>query len=404
MAQPLSGILVLDFTTLLPGPLATLMLAEAGAEVIKIERPGGEDMRRFEPRWGGQAAAFAMLNRGKRSLELDLKNADDRARLRPLIKRADVLVEQFRPGVMARLGLGYASLKKINPRLVYCSITGYGQKGPRAQEAGHDLNYIGNTGLLSLQPGAHDRPNLPPALIADIGGGTFPAVINILLGLRKRDATGEGCSIDVAMADAMFTFAAPALAVMQAMKTPPKAGGERLTGGSARYQLYPTKDGKLVACASLEQKFWLAFASAIGLAAEFIDDRRNVAATKGAAGMIIARRTAAEWQPILADADCCATIVTPLDEALRDPHFTGRGLFKQIVANEKGDAMSALPVPIDPAFRERPKRKTAPKLGADNARLLEPARAPRLASAAAGKRRASRPRASRHAAAARSGR
>jgi alpha-methylacyl-CoA racemase len=141
--QPLSGILVLDFTTLLPGPLATLMLAEAGAEVIKIERPGGEDMRHYEPRFDSESAMFTLLNRGKTSLVLDLKNDADRRKLEPLLARADVLVEQFRPGVMARLGLGFDAVAAINPKLVYCSITGYGQSGPRADEAGHDLNYLG---------------------------------------------------------------------------------------------------------------------------------------------------------------------------------------------------------------------------------------------------------------------
>ena len=208
--QPLADVLVLDFTTLLPGPLATLMLADAGAQVIKIERPGGEDMRRYEPRFDGESAMFAMLNRGKKSLVLDLKDKSDRARLMPLVKRADVLVEQFRPGVMARLGLGSKALRKVNPRLIYCSITGYGQTGPRAAEAGHDINYIGNTGLLALQPGPLDRPNVPPALIADIGGGTLPAVMNILLALRQRDRTGKGATIDIAMSDAMFTFASHA--------------------------------------------------------------------------------------------------------------------------------------------------------------------------------------------------
>ena len=190
--QPLSGVLVLDFTTLLPGPLATLMLAEAGAEVIKIERPGGEDMRHYEPRFDGESAMFAQLNRGKKSLVLDLKRPTDRDKLMPLLKRADVLVEQFRPGVMARFGLGYDAVKAINGKLVYCSITGYGQTGPRAGEAGHDLNYIGSTGLLALNPGPMDRPVVPPALIADISGGTLPAVLNILLALRQRDLRRAG--------------------------------------------------------------------------------------------------------------------------------------------------------------------------------------------------------------------
>src|SRR5271169_3428865 len=185
--QPLSGLLVLDFTTLLPGPLASLMLAEAGAEVIKIERPGGEDMRRFPPIVDGESSVFAMLNRGKEVLTLDLKAESERAKLVPLIKRADILIEQFRPGVMVRLGLGYDDVRKINPKLIYCSISGYGQSGPRVEEAGHDINYIGNTGVLDQQPGPAGAPVVPPMLVADIAGGSFPAVINILLALRARD-------------------------------------------------------------------------------------------------------------------------------------------------------------------------------------------------------------------------
>lgn len=363
MTQPLAGILVLDFTTLLPGPLATLLLAEAGAEVIKVERPGGEDMRHYEPRFDGESAMFAQLNRGKKSLVLDLKSEADRQQLTPLLQRADVLVEQFRPGVMARLGLGYEAVRAINPRLVYCSITGYGQSGPRADEAGHDLNYVGMTGLLALQPGPPGKPSVPPALIADIGGGTLPAVINILLGLRQRDATGQGSCIDIAMADAMFTFAGHALAQGSATGKFPGAGAARLTGGSPRYQLYPTRDGKLVACAALEQKFWITFTAAIGLAPEFIDDRRDPAQSIAAVAAVIAGKTADEWRPVLAEADCCVTIMATLEDALRDPHFVERGLFAHKVAGPTGATMPALPVPIDPAFRSSPDVvKAMPKL------------------------------------------
>jgi crotonobetainyl-CoA:carnitine CoA-transferase CaiB-like acyl-CoA transferase len=398
--QPLSDILVLDFTTLLPGPLATLMLAEAGAQVIKVERPGGEDMRRYEPRFDGESAMFAMLNRGKRSLVLDLKDERDRARLMPLVKRADVLVEQFRPGVMGRLGLGAKALRRINPRLIYCSITGYGQAGPRAGEAGHDINYIGHTGLLALQPGPPDRPNVPPALIADIGGGTLPAVMNILLALRRRDRTGKGAFIDIAMADAMFTFAAHPLAVGHMTGTFPGAGGARLTGGSPRYQLYPARDGKLIACGALEQKFWLAFTQAIGLAPEFVDDRRDPAATIKAVAAIIATRSGDQWRPVLAKADCCVTVVATLEEALRDPHFVARGLFEHRVSGPSGATMPALPVPIDPALRVRGKTRPLPVLGADD-RL---ATAPRRASGAAARAKGRRPRARRRAAKGRSDR
>ncbi|MFL5091804.1 MAG: CaiB/BaiF CoA transferase family protein [Xanthobacteraceae bacterium] len=363
--QPLSGLLVLDFTTLLPGPLATLMLAEAGAEVIKIERPGGEDMRAYAPRFDGFSAVFALINRGKESLALDLARENDRARLIPLIERADVLVEQFRPGVMARFGLGYEEVRRLNPRLVYCSITGYGQHGPRAGEAGHDLNYIGNTGLLALQPGPAQAPVVPPALVADIGGGTFPAVINILMALRQRDATGEGCHLDIAMTDAMFTFAWYALALGHATGRFPRPGELPLAGGSPRYQLYPTSDGKLVACAALEQKFWLAFVTAIGLAPDLANDLVDPAAVKAAVAAIIAVETADHWRPLFAAADCCTTVVASLQEALADPHFVERGLFAHTVTGETGRAMPALPMPIAPAFRAPPGAKPAPRLGTD---------------------------------------
>jgi alpha-methylacyl-CoA racemase len=364
--QPLSGILVLDFTTLLPGPLATLMLAEAGAEVIKIERPEGEDMRAGVPRLDGDAAAFALLNRGKKGITLDLKNEKDRNRLRPLLEKADVLVEQFRPGVMSRLKLGFDDVRKINPRIVYCSISGYGQEGPRAGEAGHDINYQSLTGLLALQPGPIDKPVIPPALIADIGGGTMPAVINILLGLRQRDATGEGVHLDIAMTDAMFTFAWYGYVIGHATGKFPGAGEMRLVGASPRYQLYPTRDGKIVACGALEQKFWLAFCNTIGLPAPLMNDATDPEATKAAIREIIGRETAEHWRPKFAAADCCVTIMASLEEAVRDPHFVERGLFAHTIASGSGATMPALPVPIAAALRHKPATKAAPKLGADN--------------------------------------
>jgi crotonobetainyl-CoA:carnitine CoA-transferase CaiB-like acyl-CoA transferase len=362
MPQPLAGLLVLDFTTLLPGPLATLMLAEAGAEVIKIERPEGEAMRAMGPQWQGEGAAFALLNRGKTSLALDLKSATGRRQLDPLLARADILVEQFRPGVMAALGLGYETVRTINPRLIYCSISGYGQHGPRAGEAGHDINYIGATGLLALQPGPAAQPTVPPALIADIGGGSFPAMINILLALRQRDQTGAGCHLDIAMADAMFTFGWYALAIGAATGRYPGAGGTQLTGGSPRYALYPTKDGRLVACGALEQKFWESFCATIALAPHLIDDAADPAATRAGVAAIIADRTADEWRPLLAAADCCATIVAPLEEAVADPHFVERGLFAHRVAGRDGDSLPALPLPLAPEFRTAPDAKPAPHL------------------------------------------
>jgi crotonobetainyl-CoA:carnitine CoA-transferase CaiB-like acyl-CoA transferase len=296
-------------------------------------------------------------------LALDLKQDADREKLKPLLERADIIVEQFRPGVMARLGLGFDDVRKTNPRIVYCSISGYGQTGPRSGEAGHDINYIGNTGLLALQPGSADHPNVPPALIADIAGGTFPAVINILLALRARDQSGQGVHLDIAMTDAMFTFAWYALALGQASGRFPGAGELRLTGASPRYQLYPTKDGKLVACGALEQKFWEAFVQAIALPAEFVDDSRDTQRTRSAVAEIIRSRTAEEWRPVFANADCCVTIVTPLEQAIRDPHFQERGLFAHLLESRSGKAMPALPVPVAPQFRSQPGKNKAPPLG-----------------------------------------
>jgi len=281
--QPLAGIRVLDFSTLLPGPLATLILAEAGAQVIKIERPGrGDEMRSYEPKFGVDSVNFAMLNRGKQSLAIDLKDKTSLQRLQPLIEMADIVVEQFRAGVMDRLGLGYEALRAINPRIIYCAITGYGQEGPRANVAAHDINYVAESGMLSLSAGEDGSPIVPPALIADIGGGTYPAVINILLALRTRDMTGQGCKLDIAMADNLFTFLYWAMGNGLASGQWPKPGGELVTGGSARFFVYRTQDDKFIAAAPLEQKFWQNFCDAIELDPLLRDDTLNPLLTKRA--------------------------------------------------------------------------------------------------------------------------
>ena len=348
--QPLSGITVVDFSTLLPGPLASLMLAEAGATVIKIERPGGEDMRFFPPRVGPASALYAMLNRGKTCVEVDLKNPADRDKVLALVDGADVVIEQFRPGVMQRVGLGADVLMARNPRLVHCSITGFGQTGPRAGEAGHDLNYMALTGLLALSCGTAEAPVLPPAQLADIGGGSFPAVINILLALFARERTGRGSLIDIAMCDAMFTFALFAHAKLAATGILPGNGEDLLTGGSPRYRIYPASDGGLIAVGALEEKFWAALCEAVGLAPEFRNDARDPAATGAALAARFAAHNTPHWSKVLAAADCCATPLATIEEALRDPHFMERGLFDHVV--ETGaHRLPATVMPIAPAFR-----------------------------------------------------
>jgi crotonobetainyl-CoA:carnitine CoA-transferase CaiB-like acyl-CoA transferase len=369
---PLDDLTVLDFSTLLPGPLASLFLAEAGARVIKLERPGGEDMRGFPPRFGETSAPFAVLNRGKDSVEIDLKATDALARLTPLIERADILIEQFRPGVMARLGLGYEALKELNPLLIYCSISGYGQTGPRAQEAGHDINYQAIGGLLgqSLERGAN--PPLPPALVADIGGGTMPAVLNILLALRQRERTGQGCHLDIAMSDAMPAFAWYGLAQGQAAGRYPAGGEGLLTGASPRYGLYATADGWFLAVGALEPKFWETFCEAIGLDAALRDDRRDPLATKVAIIAIIGGRPVVHWRELLEPLDCCCTVVRTLDEAMADPHPTARGLFEAQAEEPGGRRIVSTPLPLAPVFREQAARlRKVSASGADTDRVLE---------------------------------
>jgi crotonobetainyl-CoA:carnitine CoA-transferase CaiB-like acyl-CoA transferase len=371
MTQPLHGIRVLDFSTLLPGPMAGLILAEAGAEVIKIERPGyGEEMRLYEPRFGDTSANFALLNRGKKSLALDLKDAATIAKLRALIAESHVIIEQFRPGVMARLGLGYDDVRKVNPAIVYCSVTGYGQTGPKANTAAHDLNYIGDTGLLALSAGADGAPIPPPGLIADIGGGTLPAVINILLALREAERTGKGTHLDIAMCDNVLAWQYWALGTVEAEGRVPVPGKELVTGGSPRYRIYRTADGRFAAVAALEQKFWDNLCDLLDLAEALRDDRRDPEATAAGVASIIASKPAAHWQKKFATCDLCCSIVQDMAEAMADPHFQARGLFDRRVT-DGANHLTAIPVPVVQQFRCEKRDAGYPRLGDANASLDE---------------------------------
>ena len=370
--RPLEGTVVLDFSTLLPGPMATLMLAEAGAEVVKIERPGiGDEMRSYPPSWGEHGTNFALLNRGKRSVTLDLKDPASRDRIRPLLKRADVLVEQFRPGVMDRLGLGFDVVRAVNPGIVYCSITGYGQTGPHRHVAGHDLNYIAETGLLALSHGSAAQPVVPPALIADIAGGGYPAVINILLALLARGKDGGAARhLDISMSDNLFPFLYWAMGQGAVTGRWPGNGTELVTGGTARYRLYPTADGGLIAAAPIEDRFWAVFCGTIGLDPVLRDDAQDPAATVAGVAALIGARSVEDWRPILAQADCCCCPVASLQDAMRNPHFLARGLCAPGVLSADGRRMPALPIPIDPAFRGPVGDSPAPALGADTGAVL----------------------------------
>jgi crotonobetainyl-CoA:carnitine CoA-transferase CaiB-like acyl-CoA transferase len=314
---PLEGVKVLDLSTLLPGPMATLMLADAGADVVKLERPGrGDEMRTYEPKFGEASANYAVLNRGKRAYAVDFKEDGQRDRVLQLAAEADIVVEQFRPGVADRLGLGYAALQAVNPRLVYCSITGYGPEGDRAGRAGHDLTYLAESGLLGVVTESSGAPVLPVTVIADIAAGSYPAVVNILLALRQAERTGLGCHIQVSMSHNLQTLGYGYLASHQAGGAWPRPSAELLTGGSPRYRIYAAADGRYIACAALEQKFWERLVELIGLDEKFHDDAGQEQAVIAALQSVFAARPSSYWRDLLSAEDVCTVVVATWDEAV----------------------------------------------------------------------------------------
>ena len=360
----LEGIKVIDFSTLLPGPLASLFLSETGAEVIKIEKPGvGDEIRLSNPQWGEQSVSFSLLNRGKKSLSLDLKDPKNLKILTPILKEADIIIEQFRPGVMKRLGLDYESIKKINQDIIYVSITGYGQYGPKSMVAGHDLNYIGNAGLLSISMGRENDTVVPPALVADIAGGSYPAVINILLALRKRDLNKEGSYIDLSMTENLFPFMFWGLGSGFAHNKWPGNSDGVLSGGSPRYNIYKTSDGSYVAAAPLEDRFWNKFCEAIELPKKFIKMQNDQEKVIQEIRKIIRQKEKNYWLDVFNKADCCCSIVKSIEEAINDNHFKVRKIFENKIINNLGEEIPALPIPVDMQFRKDQKRASAPSLG-----------------------------------------
>ena len=360
----LEGIKVIDFSTLLPGPLASLFLAETGAEVIKIEKPDvGDEIRLSNPQWGEQSVSFSLLNRGKKSLSLDLKDPKNLKILTPILKEADIIIEQFRPGVMERLGLDYESIKKINQDIIYVSITGYGQYGPKSMVAGHDLNYIGNAGLLSISMGRENDTVVPPALVADVAGGSYPAVINILLALRKRDLNKEGSYIDLSMTENLFPFMFWGLGSGFAHNKWPGNSDGVLSGGSPRYNIYKTSDGSYVAAAPLEDRFWNKFCEAIELPKKFIKMQNDQEKVIQEIRKIIGQKEKNYWLDVFNKADCCCSIVKSIEEAINDNHFKVRKIFENKIVNNLGEEIPALPIPVDMQFRKVQKRASAPTLG-----------------------------------------
>lgn len=319
--QPLTGVTVLDLTRLLPGGFCTLVLADLGADVIKVEEPGrGDYLRAFPPLGKTQSALFTAINRGKRSLTLNLKHPDGRALLLDLARHADVLVEGFRPGVLERLGLGHETLCAANERLIVCAISGYGRQGPLRDRAGHDLNYLGYAGALPFfAPRGGGPPIVPGLQIADLGGGALTAALGILAALLERARTGRGQALDISMTDGVLHWLAAYAAHVWATGGVPTGGRGPLSGGYACYSVYATADERAITVAAVEPHFWANFCRMLGREqdiplqyAPWPDQARMFAELDA----LFASRSRDEWLAFFGDAEVCVGPVLTLDEAL----------------------------------------------------------------------------------------
>lgn len=322
MIQPLDGIRVLDLTRLLPGGVASMMLGDLGADVIKIESPNGGDYARWMGQQiDGQGVFFRMNNRDKRSVILDLKAEAGQKILKKLVEDADVLIEGNRPDVMARLGCNYDTLRDINPRLVYCSLSGWGADGPYAQMGNHDLNYVAVAGMLN----AMETPQIMGGQIADIGGA-YIAVAGILATLLRRATTGEGGYVDTSLSESALPFML--LNWAEAITSSDKNSLGSLSGRQACYHTYTSLDKHTLALGALEPKFWANFCNAIerpDLIDNYLDPEHQTYLINEVRG-IFSTRTADEWQAILGEADCCFTIANQPHEIADDPHYKARGM------------------------------------------------------------------------------
>ena len=325
----LSGITVVDLTQFLPGPMMTVMMADQGARIIKIEPPAGDPARDQAPFEAGHSVWFANLNRGKESVVLDLKDEGGKAALRALIETADIFVEGFRPGVMARLGFDYASVKTINPRIIYCSITAFGQAGELADHPAHDLAVQALAGFLSVNDGPDGSPVVPGAASADIATG-LTALSAVLMALVGRDRTGQGDYIDIAMFDSLLPWCAHTASSAIAGGPAPRSAGQRSLGGAGFYQVYACKDGRHIVLGGREIKFARALLSALN--AEELIPLAEAEAGPAQARLIaflretFAARTRDEWVAWFAHRDVAFAPVLDFREAFDAPHVAARGL------------------------------------------------------------------------------
>ena len=341
--QALEGIKVLDFCRNAPGMFATTVLADLGADVLMIERPMDETRAAYEKLVAGidgiederRHAAFNALQRNKRSIALNLKEPDAQKIFHKLAETADVVVEGFRPGVMDRLGAGYEKVRSINPRVVYCSVSGYGQDGPYSQMAGHDINYISFAGALGLIGPQDGKPSIPLNLIADYAGGGLCGAVGILAALMAREKTGAGQYVDIAMSEGVLYMLSGLVSDVLSRGISAERGSNRLNGGAAYYNVYRTKDGKYFSIAAIEPWFWENLCRALDL--EDLLPHQDAAGTKKAEveqalSDAFLAKTRDEWFETLKDANISVGKVLSIEEALDDPHAQQRGMVLEIEA------------------------------------------------------------------------
>ena len=358
MSLPLEGVRVLDLSRLLPGGFCSLLLADFGAEVLKVEDTGMGDYVRWSPPYyegaheSARSALFLALNRNKRSIRIDLKNERGREVLLALVRDHDVVLESFRPGVLDRLGVGYEQMREVNPGIVFCAISGYGQDGPKRDASGHDMNYLGLVGLLGLSGQRGGPPIQAAGQIADIGGGALMAAFGIMVALRERDGSpgrpgsGEGQLVDVSMCDGSLSWLAMVAGAYFADGTVPRRGDLPLAGSLICYRPYECADG-WVSLGALEPKFWQAFCRGVGreeLIAHQFDGPGSDA--HRAVELVFAERTRAQWEQFAREHDCCLEPVLELDEALDSELVRAREMVVEIEQPGCEEPVRQLGVPV----------------------------------------------------------
>jgi crotonobetainyl-CoA:carnitine CoA-transferase CaiB-like acyl-CoA transferase len=375
---PLSDVRVLDLTRLLPGGFCTLLLGDLGADVIKVEDTGAGDYVRWAPPMygddeqtplGTRSALYLSLNRNKRSVRLDLKQDEGRKALLAMAKDADVLVESFRPGVLDRLGVGYAELAKANPALVYCPITGYGQDGPNRDRAGHDQNYLGLNGILGLTGDADGPPIQAAGQIADLGGGGLMAAVGILAALNEARRSGQGQVVDVSMTDGSLAWLAMVAGQYLCDGEVPKRGDLPLAGRIICYRPYEAKDG-WVSCGALEQKFWAAWCKGVDRE-DLIEHQFEPPGSDAhaAAQEIFKSRTREEWKAFNDEHDCCIEPILDVGEVLESDQVRERKMVVSYEQPQLGEVRQ-LGFPIKMSRTPSKIHRHAPALGEHTAEVL----------------------------------